>query len=697
MAEGNQCGADTRRGIELTERFLAAEIARMRGGGVPVGEDEYRGLYVADAEAERILRRPLGEVVGRSGLGGLRDELAALQESARGELGRVAALRDLTAEDLGCLLLCLASETDYETERLIAYAQDDVSKRRPRVDLAMRLFGGGRDRFESPSPLRKLRLVRLLEEPGQAHTPLIARQIALDPGVAAFLCGSSALAEAIEAHSTAVLAGESFALPAAEAWAAIRRLAALQPDERPAVVALTGADAELIRRAAFSVLRPAAGGMIEVDFPSLKAAAGLEEAFMVAAREAALREATLLLRELDALTPREATDLATLAERESWARPLAFVSREEFRWAGVCLAVPALDFEQRRAEWIVATGGRADTEPIETTAGRFRLTTEDIRHAAARAKGIAMARDPGSAALEPDDLLAAARSQSTPILSGLATKVTPHHHWPDIVLAPDTMEQLQEMCGHVEHRHLVYDLWGFDQKLASSKGLMSLFAGQSGTGKTMAADVLANTLGLDLYRIDLSGVVSKYIGETEKNLASVFNEAASSNAMLFFDEADALFGKRSEVKDAHDRYANIETAYLLQRMEEYEGVVILATNLKMNLDEAFLRRLHFVIDFPMPDETQRRRIWRGTVPDAAPLAAEVDWDFLARQFKVSGGNIRNAVLAAAFLAAQDGTAIATSHLVRGLRREYQKLGRMISDAEFGPYADLVRGSGRAPA
>jgi SpoVK/Ycf46/Vps4 family AAA+-type ATPase len=222
------------------------------------------------------------------------------------------------------------------------------------------------------------------------------------------------------------------------------------------------------------------------------------------------------------------------------------------------------------------------------------------------------------------------------------------------------------------------------------KGMLALFAGPSGTGKTMAADVLAGALGLDLYRIDLSGVVSKYIGETEKNLSSIFDEAEMSNAILFFDEADALFGKRSEVKDAHDRYANIETAYLLQRMEEYSGAVFLATNLKMNLDEAFTRRLHMVVDFPLPGEVERRRIWQSTFPDAAPLEPDVDFDFLAKQFKISGGNIRNIVLSGAFLAADDGQRIGMAHLIRATRREYQKLGKMITEADFGPYVSLLR-------
>jgi SpoVK/Ycf46/Vps4 family AAA+-type ATPase len=223
------------------------------------------------------------------------------------------------------------------------------------------------------------------------------------------------------------------------------------------------------------------------------------------------------------------------------------------------------------------------------------------------------------------------------------------------------------------------------------KGINVLFAGQSGTGKTMAAEIIAADLGLELYKIDLSSMVSKYIGETEKNLDRVFSAAREANAILFFDEADALFGKRSEVKDAHDRYANIEVGYLLQKMEEYDGVVILATNLRKNMDEAFVRRLHVAIDFPFPEEEDRLRIWRKAYPAEAPLDADVDLAFLARQFKLAGGNIRNIALLSAFLAAEDGAAIGMRQIVRAVRREYQKLGKLVTGSEFGAYLELARG------
>jgi SpoVK/Ycf46/Vps4 family AAA+-type ATPase len=236
----------------------------------------------------------------------------------------------------------------------------------------------------------------------------------------------------------------------------------------------------------------------------------------------------------------------------------------------------------------------------------------------------------------------------------------------------------------------VYSDWGFEKKLSLGKGLNVLFSGPSGTGKTMAAEIVAHELQLDLYKIDLSTIVSKYIGETEKNLNRIFKEGQASNAILFFDEADAIFGKRSEVKDAHDRYANIEIAYLLQKMEEYDGMVVLATNFRKNIDDAFSRRMHFTLDFPVPDELDRKRIWLNIFPGNAPLDKDIDFDFLARQFQITGGNIKNIALGAAFLAAQNGNLINMKNIIRATKREYQKMGKLCTEDDFADYLEIVK-------
>jgi SpoVK/Ycf46/Vps4 family AAA+-type ATPase len=252
---------------------------------------------------------------------------------------------------------------------------------------------------------------------------------------------------------------------------------------------------------------------------------------------------------------------------------------------------------------------------------------------------------------------------------------------------------LKSISAYLRHRDRVLSDWGYERSVARTQGLKVLFAGDSGTGKTMAAQVLAAELGLELFRVDLATVVSKYIGETEKNLDRIFNAAEGSNAILFFDEADALFGKRSEVSDSHDRYANIEVAYLLQKMEGYAGAVILATNFRRNIDDAFVRRLDFVIDFPFPEAEDRKRIWRLLLPAEAPVADDIDLDFLAVQFKLSGGSIRNCSLSAAFQAADDGGVIEMRHLVRAVALEYGKQGRLTLEADFEHFHELIRSTG----
>jgi SpoVK/Ycf46/Vps4 family AAA+-type ATPase len=315
-------------------------------------------------------------------------------------------------------------------------------------------------------------------------------------------------------------------------------------------------------------------------------------------------------------------------------------------------------------------------------ASRFRLNAGQIRDAAAWAAGRARGR--GQAAITMADLENAVAFVVMPTLDGLARSLPPRHTWDELILPADVTAHLHEFAAAIRRREQVYDTWGFDRRRPMGRGLNALFAGPSGTGKTMAAEIIAGELGLSIFKIDLSAVVSKYIGETEKHLRRLFAEAEQANAILFFDEADALFGKRSEVRDAHDRYANIEVAYLLQALEEHAGVTILATNLFGNLDDAFVRRVHYIVHFPFPDEDMRRRIWGVIFPAEAPLAPDVDRADLARRFRITGGHIRNIALGGAFLAADDGETICMDHLLRAARREFQKMGKIIEEADFAP-------------
>lgn len=335
---------------------------------------------------------------------------------------------------------------------------------------------------------------------------------------------------------------------------------------------------------------------------------------------------------------------------------------------------------------------KIDSNPIDLdkVISRFNLTGGQICSAVQRASKSAHIRNPQHSTINTQDLIVSSRIQSQPNLSRLARKVSPKYCWGDLVLPEGQSSQLRDIINQVKHRHTVMNLWGFNRKLSLGRGLNALFFGPSGTGKTMAAEVIGHELALDLYKIDLSAVVSKYIGETEKNLNRLFDEAEHSNAILFFDEADALLGKRSEVKDAHDRFANIEVAYLLQKMEEYEGITILSTNLRQNIDDAFIRRIQYIVDFPFPSPLQRELIWGKVFPDNAPINNELDFSFLANRFKLTGGNIGNIAIRASYYAAEQGNKINMMHVVRATKRELQKAGSLFTEADFDKYAEAVK-------
>jgi hypothetical protein len=411
-------------------------------------------------------------------------------------------------------------------------------------------------------------------------------------------------------------------------------------------------------------LRAAEAAAADLGVPLLYAALGsapaddLDGGMHTLLREAGLYNAVTYLDELDLLDE---------ARRRTVHTALSGTDQVVLLTGPATPGVVTVPFDppdpaERLACWREALPGAPGTA-LEVVADRFPLTPGHIGDAARIASGHTVA-----------ELSAAARAQSGRDLAGLAERVKPKATWADLVAPPDTITALHEICERVAGRERVLRRWGFDEKLSRGTGVTALLTGPPGTGKTMAAEVVAGELELDLYRIDLAGVVSKYIGETEKNIERIFAAARRSTAILLFDEADALLGKRSEVHDAHDRYANIEVAYLLQRMESYDGLALLSTNLRHNLDDAFARRLAFTVHFPFPSEADRARIWHGIWPDRVPLAGDVDLDGLAARFKLSGGNIKNIALAAAFLA--DGE-VTMSNLLHAVTREYQKLGKNV--------------------
>jgi SpoVK/Ycf46/Vps4 family AAA+-type ATPase len=316
----------------------------------------------------------------------------------------------------------------------------------------------------------------------------------------------------------------------------------------------------------------------------------------------------------------------------------------------------------------------------------FQLGPEQVARAAEAARLAAALR---GTAIGVPEIRVGALAQNAAGLERLARRLEPAVGFDDLVLTPMTFRLLRELVGRVRHRDQVLGEWKMRPGGGRGRGVTGLFAGESGTGKTMSAEVVAGELGLELYTINLATVVDKYVGETEKNLERIFSEVDGVNGVLLFDEADALFGKRSEVRDAHDRYANIEVAYLLQRIETFDGLAILSTNLRANVDEAFTRRLDAVIDFPFPDASHREVLWTQCLGKTVPLADDVDIVFLAKAFELSGGNIRSIALTSAYLAAESHASLDMADLIRAVHREYRKLGRLSVRSEFGEWFDVV--------
>jgi AAA+ superfamily predicted ATPase len=681
--------------LERLELVVRRRVLRLRAASL-LTDDEFRGLYIADAYVDALLA---GVAPGADGE--LR-ELDAYIEHIRREnaarehdglpLPRLCGALGLDPFERDVVLLALAPEVALRWETLYAYVQNDVTKRRPTVELALELFctspqeGLARRRaFAADAPLRASGSVRLLGDGQEPERTRLGRFLALDEHVADFLLGQ---------ERAEVAAGGRLIAPGptlGELVLADRlrgELAAACPlVARGLPLLLGGPDGTGKEALAEAVAAELGWQVIRVD-TTLALEEDAEPGAL--ARDARLHGAVVHLaraeRLFDAAVRRKAG--ALLGALEQAEVPLVMTSTagwdpalEVFGGRVVSLEVDPPAHRARRDLWLRALDGGADGVDLDAVAGHFRLGPARIRDAALEAARSAPPTTHG--------VLAAARAHSGQELRRLAERIEPLYGWDDIVLPRRPLQALRDACASVRLRHVVHEQWGFEHRVAYGKGVNILFSGQSGTGKTMASQIVARELDLDLFKIDLSTVVSKYIGETEQNLSRIFFAARASNAILFFDEADALFGKRSDVTNAHDRYANIEVAYLLQQMEEYDGVVILATNLSKNIDEAFARRMDHVIEFPFPDEEHRERLWQIVFPEETPLGEDVDVGFLARRFELSGGNIRNVAVAAAFRAADAGRPVAMEDVVVGTARELEKLGRLPARAEFREYWDLI--------
>lgn len=611
------------------------------------------------------------------------DEAAAAMP-APSALESLSATFGLSPFERDIVLLCAGVELDSSFAGDCAAAQGDPGRPYPTFSLALATLREPHWSALSPdAPLRHWRLIEMV--PGNALT---LSPLRIDERILHYLAGVQHLDERLVGLVEPLLA-QGDLVPShrilvdriVTTWARSAR--------GPALPAILLCGHESTAKWAVAGAACAALGLTPVEMRAEAipgSAAEIAVLIRLLEREAALAGRALMLdcEELDTVDSNRLTSAKHLIERIRV--PLIVASRE--RWRTHSRPLLSLDVhkptsDEQRAVWRATLGPAAPgmNGHVDKLVAQFGLSAPSIEAATIEALDQPWNTEDADLTGHLTLLWDACRLQARPRLDNLAQRIEPAASWQDLVLPDPQKQSLREIAAHVRQRMTVYESWGFGRTGTRGLGISALFAGASGTGKTMAAEVLASELRLDLYRIDLSGVVSKYIGETEKNLRRVFDAAEEGGAILLFDEADALFGKRSEVKDSHDRYANIEISYLLQRMEAYHGLAILTTNLKSALDPAFLRRIRFVVQFPFPDAAQRAEIWRRIFPSQTPSEG-LDMTKLAK-LNVAGGNIRNIALNAAFLAADAAEPVRMAHLLHAARGEYTKLERPLTEAEIG--------------
>ncbi len=652
-------------GVERSIRDLVAARREVD----PAPDDPYRGLYLPEERVDHLLS---GE------RGGMATGAAAVEE---GPLELLRAACGLDEADIALLVTALAPEVEPRFEQLFGYLNDDVTRRRPSAAVAFELCGlaltSGRDRARiTRGPLVSCGLLLLEDE----DRPLASRALRAPERVVAHLLGDST--------PDPDVAGLLAPLPPVRWGDALPLARALRGRSGPVYLQERGSGSG--RLLAAGALAELGHGVLNVElraWPETDRAGAARTALRLLTREARLLGAGLVLGPIEHLltAPGLLDELADdvpvlLVGSESW-------DPQWSRQLPPRIEVPEVTLAERTRMWREELGEAMPGELGLTS--QFLLSPEQIHQAARTARAAAVAD--GAEQVGPGHVRAGARAQNGTALERLARRVSPAVDWGDLVLPESALAGLREVSLRARHRERVLSEWRMRPGGGRGFGVAALFAGDSGTGKTMSAEVLAGDLGLDLYVVDLATVVDKYIGETEKNLERIFTAAHGVNAVLLFDEADSIFGKRSEVKDAHDRYANIESAYLLQRLESFDGLLLLATNLRANIDDAVTRRLDVVVDFPVPDEEQRVRLWDVCLGRLLPRAGDLDLEFCARAFTLSGGAIRSAAITAAYYAAGDGPGaeVGMRHIVMAVQREYRKLGRLTLAEEFGDYWSLL--------
>lgn len=629
------------------------------------------------------------------------------------------------------LRLALAPELDEDIAQALSQLRGERRQRRPTVGLCLRVLEPEVGRrplwlplFHEGGALRRSRLLSLVA-PARESLPLLSdHEVVAGPELVQHVVGVETLAVELEGMvrlSTPQLKLEQLVLPEGLEQQLTQLMRLGSPGERPE----EGRPAPVgTERLLFSLMGPYGSGrhacaevlarawkmrLLDVDLrllgPTLEQSV---EPMRLVLREARRLGAMVVFSPLEELhgdrpgeeRPRSPLLLERfLSTLEPHPGPVVLVGEKplavdaQWKRQSLTLTLPAVPDDEARIQlWkrsVKAQGMLIEPEVLEDIARRFAFTPGQIQDAVRAARGLVRSRAPLAQEVLPEELHAGSVQQMRSRLESLSRKGGKPFDWGDLILPEGVKQQLQMFEGFVRNRHKVYETWGMGRKMTSGRGIKALFYGTSGTGKTMAASVIASQLNLDLFKVDLSSIVSKWVGETEKNLDRVFTEAGRSHALILFDEADALFGKRGAVERGTDRYSNMEINYLLQRFEEFEGVVILTSNFPRGIDDAFSRRMHFVVEFPFPDKEMRLRLWKAKLPGELPLGSDVRLERLAEKFELSGANIQNVLMGAAFLAAEQHRAVEMFDFMRAIQWEYAKIGRSTTRSEFEEYFEKL--------
>ncbi|MFN2505978.1 MAG: ATP-binding protein [Acidimicrobiales bacterium] len=670
--------------LNVLEAQVADAVERRRKAAAEAGQpgNGGQGLFVSEADVARLLAShppsPDADAPTR-----LLETMAEVDEDCpeADRCGRVGRTFDLAPLDLAILLVALAPDVDRRFEELYAYLNDDVARKRPTIGLCLELCGisvashRARTRLRSDAPLLRHRLLRVEDN----DLPFPSRVLRVPDRVLDHLVGSDLPDEVVA----------PLILPPLAVASSHAELVEAALTQGVGLFYLRGARGPADHAEAAGALAELGLRFLAVDLAKVDPHADPVETAAAIAREAGLLESGLVVGSIDDLVARDPRVVVALSGAPG---PVVLLGSRAWEpgWTAmvpVILDVAPPEPTHAAEVWRAALDG--DGEPsgdLTAATSAFRLGPHQALRAAWAAQAYAAAH---GGSVDAEAVRAGARAQNGGGLEALARRVRPRATPDDLVLADPALAQVMEISRRARLRQRVVGEWQMLGLGSRGNGITVLFAGPSGTGKTLAAEVIAGSLGLELYVVDLSSVVDKYIGETEKNLERIFSGAQGLNGVLFFDEADALFGKRSAVSDGHDRYANIEVAYLLQRMEQFDGISLLATNLSANLDDAFARRIDLRVVFPLPEAAERRRLWERHLPPTLPVADDLDVAFLADAFRLAGGDIRNITLAAAYDAASQNEPVGMAHLVRATAREYRKLGRLCTEEDFGPYLHLA--------